>query len=101
MNVERSPGGPQSEVRRYQQLEDGFFLYTRSTVNANGNPGFSQVAFKLDGKDYPLYSSGALAQFLTSGKLSAGIMTFTGRGSVDAVLLSLVVVPKAQVGGLD
>ena len=70
-----------------QALEDGFFLYTRSTVNANGNPTFSQVAFKLDGKDYPLYSSGALAQFLTSGRLSVEIMTFK---AVDANTLEIL-----------
>jgi hypothetical protein len=43
-------------------------VLTRSAVNAEGNPTFFQVAFKLDdGEVYPVYSQNSLAQFLIAG----------------------------------
>ena len=76
MNAERSPGGPQRETRSYEQRDDGFFLYTRSTVGANGGPSFTLIAFKFDGKEYPSYTTANLAQFLTSETPTPTILTF-------------------------
>jgi len=71
MNAERStflPGRQlRTEVRRFEQRDDGFILFTLALIDAEGNPGFTQAAFKLDGRGYPIYTQGGLAQFLMTG----------------------------------
>jgi hypothetical protein len=58
---------PQSEVRRYSVTDDGYLVGLAVIVDAEGNPQFLQFAAKSDGKDYPEYSSNALAAFQASG----------------------------------
>lgn len=74
MNAERSAFLPdrqlRAEVRRFEQREDGFILFTLSLIDGEGNPGFTQAAFKLDGRGYPIYTQGSLAQFLMTGSES-------------------------------
>ena len=66
----------------------------RSTVSADGSPDFSEVVFKLDGKSYPLYTSGTLAQFLMSGEpTSSNILTFK---VLDANTLEIMQQPTEQ-----
>lgn len=71
MNAERSTFLPdrqlRTEVRRFEEREDGFILFTLSLVDAAGHPGFTQAAFKLDGRGYPIFTQGSLAQYLMTG----------------------------------
>src|SRR5215468_6544780 len=57
LNVAQStydPGPPpQSVTRTYEDRGGGVTLFTIEGINAQGNPIFAQVAYKLDGKDYP------------------------------------------------
>jgi hypothetical protein len=58
LNVAQStfdPGPPpQSVTRTYEDMGGGVTLFTIEGINAQGNPIFGQVAYRLDGKDYPL-----------------------------------------------
>jgi len=58
---------PQSEVRRYSVGDNGYLVGLAITVDAQGNPGFLQIATKSDGRDYAEYSSGVLAAFQMGG----------------------------------
>lgn len=74
MNAARSTFLPdrrlRAEVRRFEEREDGFILFTLALIDAEGNPGFTQAAFKLDGRGYPIFTQGSLAQFLMTGAQS-------------------------------
>jgi len=74
MNAERSTFVPgrelRTEVRRFEEREDGFILFTLALIDADGDPGFTQAAFKLDGRGYPIFTQGSLAQFLMTGSES-------------------------------
>ena len=63
LNVVQStfdPGQPpQSVTRTYEDRGGGVTLVTIEGINAQGNPIFIQVAYKLDGKDYPQATIGA------------------------------------------
>ena len=54
---------PRTETRVYENRGTGVTLSTRSGVNAQGEPFFSQYASKVDGKDYPrvVMGSGAVS----------------------------------------
>jgi hypothetical protein len=62
-NVTKStldPGPPpQSVTRTYEDRGGGVTLFTAEGINAQGNPIFVQIAYKFDGKDYPLATIGA------------------------------------------
>ena len=62
---------PQSQVRTYSSLEDGFLLGMVVTIDAQGNADFLQVAARPDGRDYPEYDSFLLAQLQMSDKPTA------------------------------
>jgi hypothetical protein len=49
---------PQSVTRTYEDRGGGVTLFTVEGINAPGNPIFGQVAYRLDGKDYPLATLG-------------------------------------------
>src|SRR4051812_27241318 len=54
-------------LRRYELRPDGFTIMTQTTLDAQGNPGFSQAAYKTDGKEYPVYDQNTMAAMLTNG----------------------------------
>jgi hypothetical protein len=61
-----------TEVRRFEQRDNGYILFTLVFVDVDGNPGFTQAAFKLDGQAYPIYTQDGLSQFLMEGSESGG-----------------------------
>ena len=73
LNVAQStfdPGPPpQSVTRTYEDRGGGVTLATIEGINAQGNPTFAQVAFKFDGKDYPIAEIGAQTVRTISEKL--------------------------------
>ena len=58
---------PQSEVRQYSVADNGYLVGLAVFVDAQGNPGFLQIATKSDGRDYAEYSSNFLAAFQIGG----------------------------------
>jgi hypothetical protein len=72
-----SPGpAPQSQLRRYEARQDGFFVLTISSVGAEGNPTFTHSVYKLDGKDYAQYTQATLSNLLATGVKSPGTFSF-------------------------
>jgi hypothetical protein len=69
-----SPGPPPrpmgTQIRRFATLEDGWHLFELTSVTPEGDPVFQSVAFKTDGRQYPVYSSASLIPFMTTGKPS-------------------------------
>jgi hypothetical protein len=69
-----SPGPPppaaavQSQVRKFSTLDGGWKLFELSGVSPQGDPVYQAVAFKIDGKPYPVYSNATLIALMTSGK---------------------------------
>lgn len=62
------PGFPAvSETRIYTRRDDGYLVVLAVRVDQRGNPDFIQIAAKSDGKDYPQYQSGPLAEFQIKG----------------------------------
>jgi len=63
LNLEKSAFAPGSALasltRTVEDRGGGFMIVTRDGIDAQGNRTFSQVAFKRDGKDYPVLSLGA------------------------------------------
>jgi hypothetical protein len=56
-----------SETRSYDLRDDGYLVNVVIRKLTNGRPDFIQVVSKSDGKDYPQYQSGTLAQFQING----------------------------------
>jgi len=56
-----------SETRSYDLRNDGYMVNLVIRKLANGRPDFIQIASKSDGKDYPQYQSGQLAEFQVNG----------------------------------
>src|SRR5262245_43547993 len=56
-----SPGpaqtAPVADLRQFANRNDGYTVVTITGVNAQGDPTFQQIIYKLDGKDYPQYTS--------------------------------------------
>jgi hypothetical protein len=53
-----SPGPPpQSNSRTFEDWGGGLFMSTTKGVNGQGNPTWSQAAFRFDGRDYPYAAS--------------------------------------------
>jgi hypothetical protein len=61
------PVGLKSEVRNFTLRDDGYLVALVMRVNGNGTFDFIQVAAKSDGKDYPQYQSGPLAELQING----------------------------------
>ena len=55
-----------AELRRFSIRDDGFNVILATRVGQDGNPDFIQVAARTDGRDYPQYQSGPLAEFQVS-----------------------------------
>jgi len=56
-----------SETRSYTLRDDGYMVVLAIRVDKRGNPEFIQIAAKSDGKDYPQYQSGPLAELQIDG----------------------------------
>jgi hypothetical protein len=56
-----------SETRSYDLRDDGYVVNVVIRKLMNGHPDFIQVVSKSDGKDYPQYQSGPLAEFQING----------------------------------
>jgi len=54
---------PKLSVRRYELGPTGFVVDTTIGLDAQGNPVFAQITFKLDGKEYSQYTQSSLAAF--------------------------------------
>jgi hypothetical protein len=70
LNVEASkfPGPPpQTHIRSYRLNEKGFLVGVAVIVDAQGRPNFLQFAAKVDGKDYPEFSTDSAANYLSDG----------------------------------
>jgi len=66
-----SPGPPPSpmttQIRRFATLTDGWHLFELASVTPEGDAVFQSVAFKLDGRQYPVFTNASLAAFMTAG----------------------------------
>jgi hypothetical protein len=56
-----------SETRSFVMRNDGHLVNLVIRKLANGSPDFIQLISKSDGKDYPQYQSGQLAEFQVNG----------------------------------
>ena len=52
-----------SETRSFDLRPDGYLVNLVTRKLTNGRPDFIQIVSKSDGKDYPQYQSGPLAEF--------------------------------------
>lgn len=59
-----------TQIRRFATLEGGWHLFELTSVTPEGDPVFQSVAFKIDGRQYPVYSSTSLVPFMTTGRPS-------------------------------
>ncbi len=70
-----SPGPPPSpmttQIRRFATLEGDWHLFELTSVTPQGDSVFQSVAFKIDGKQYPVYTNASLAAFMTTGTPSS------------------------------
>jgi hypothetical protein len=70
-----SPGPPPSpmttQIRRFATLEGGWHLFELTSVTPQGDAVFQSVAFKIDGKQYPVYTNASLSTLMTTGKPSS------------------------------
>ena len=71
MIVEKSsfdPGpAPRTAWYRYENLPDGFTLWTHSGLDAGGRPTFSYSRRRYDGAAYPVYDIGSLSALVVRG----------------------------------
>lgn len=64
----RFPGPPpQTHVRSYRLDDKGVLIGVAVIVDAQGRPNFLQFAAKVDGKDYPEFSTDSAAKYLSEG----------------------------------
>ena len=71
-------------VLRYEITADGFVMYTRVSLDAQGRPGFSLERRKYDGKDNPRYTSAAVAALLATGE-RPGLIAFGTKSDANTL----------------
>ena len=81
-----------SETRSYDLRNDGYLVNLVIRKLANGRPDFIQIASKSDGKDYPQYQSGLLAEFQVNGTQTPATYSET---VIDDYSVNII----AKVGG--
>jgi hypothetical protein len=81
-----------SETRSYDLRNDGYLVNLVIRKLANGRPDFIQIASKSDGKDYPQYQSGPLAEFQVNGTQTPATYSET---IIDDYSVNII----AKVGG--
>ena len=81
-----------SETRSYDLRSDGYLVNLVTRKLANGRPDFIQIVSKSDGKDYPQYQSGLLAEFQVNGTQTPATYSET---VIDDYSVNII----AKVGG--
>ena len=80
LNLDKSsfePGsGPQSLMRRFGIDDEGYLVSVRVTVLGNGVPTFAMARARLDGGDYPVWTDGAMYNYLSDGAEPGGTASF-------------------------
>ena len=87
--------GPQTAVHSYTVREDGFMVWNRATVSAQGVAGFIQVVLKSDGANYPIYQNATLANMSATGTP----ITFTGSFRLTDDALEMVTKNSGEPDG--
>lgn len=77
---------PKSQTRQYSQRDDGFIVANIWTINAQGNPTFTQTVSKYDGKEYGQYNQTTLETFQATGAKTGNTQSFT---MVDAYTVDI------------
>jgi len=80
LNLESSsfdPGsGPQTVTRAFGVDDDGFLVSVRTTISGSGNPTFAMARAKLDGRDYPVWTNGAVYALMADGSSAETTASF-------------------------
>jgi hypothetical protein len=81
LNVAKStfnPGpGPKSDIRTYED-RGGITIITLEGVNAQGNPTYSVITVKYDGKDYPIVPrNGETTTMISYKRVDANALAYT------------------------
>ena len=91
LNVAESkfPGPPpQTHVRSYRLADNGMLIGVAVIVDSQGRPSFLQFAAKVDGKDYPEFSTDSAAKYLSDG--TAPPRTYAEIPTADALKVKWV-----------
>lgn len=83
-----------SETRSYALRDDGYLVVVAIRQDRAGRPDFIQVVAKPDGKDYPQYQSGALAEFQIHGTTTPSTYSET---QVDESTVKVIAKVNGQV----
>jgi hypothetical protein len=83
-----------AETRSYTLRDDGYLVVLATRLYRNGTPDFIQVVAKSDGKDYPQYQSGPLAELQINGTKTPFTYSET---QVDEYTVQVVAKFKDQV----
>jgi hypothetical protein len=80
LNIEKSKfesgPPPKGQTRQYSQRHDGLIVANIWSINAQGNPSFTQTVSKYDGKEYGQYNQTTLETFQATGALTSNTQTF-------------------------
>ena len=67
---------PKGQTRQYSQRYDGLIVATIWSINAQGNPTFTQTVSKYDGKEYGQYNMTTLETFQATGTQTGNTQAF-------------------------
>jgi len=67
---------PRGQTRQYSQRHDGLIVANIWSINAQGNPTFTQTVSKYDGKEYGQYNQTTLETFQATGTQTANTQAF-------------------------
>jgi hypothetical protein len=97
-----SPGPPpQSNSRTFEDWGGGLFMTTTKGVNGQGNPTWSQSAFRFDGRDYPYAAStlpGTSPSFITIAAKRIDASTWELTAKVDGKVLAVTAYTVSKDG---
>jgi hypothetical protein len=81
LNLEKSQfesgSPPKGQTREYSQRRDGLIVANIWSINAQGNPSFTQTVSKYDGKEYGQYNQTTLETFQATGIQTGNTQAFT------------------------
>src|SRR5262245_15616945 len=77
---------PKGQTRQYSQRTDGLIVATIWSINAQGNPSFTQTVSKYDGKEYGQYNQTRLESFQAAGTQTGNTQAFV---MVDAFTVDI------------
>ena len=67
---------PKGQTRQYSQRRDGLIVANIWSINAQGNPSFTQTVSKYDGKEYGQYNQTTLETFQATGTQTGNTQAF-------------------------